>query len=115
MRTCPTCQDGCATAVPPLAKGCIIIHKYAVSPPVFPVMTTTDSIRVDRPITNSRLFAHTRWDAVPALASLFHLLYFYLLFYLYPRTSLWIRLILGFIYSLMMNANINGIGHNFIH
>ena len=24
-------------------------------------------------------------------------------------------LVLGFIYSLMMNANINGIGHNFIH
>jgi len=24
-------------------------------------------------------------------------------------------LILGFIYSLMVNANINGVGHNFIH
>jgi fatty acid desaturase len=74
-----------------------------------------DTIRVDRPTTDSRLFAHTRWDAVPALAALFHLFYFLALFYLYPRTPLWIMLILGFVYSLMINANINGIGHNFIH
>jgi fatty acid desaturase len=78
-------------------------------------MTSADAIRVDRPTTNSRLFAQTRWDALPALAGLFHLFYFVALFYLYPRTPLWIMLILGFIYSLMINANINGVGHNFIH
>jgi len=37
------------------------------------------------------------------------------LFFLYPRAPLWVMLILGFIYSLMVNANINGVGHNFIH
>jgi fatty acid desaturase len=78
-------------------------------------MATADTIRVDRPTTNSRLFAHTRWDVIPALAGLFHLAYFLALFYLYPRTPLWIMLILGFVYSLMINANINGVGHNFIH
>src|SRR4051794_39505620 len=78
-------------------------------------MTTADAIRVERPTTNSRLFAHTRWDAVPVMAALFHLSYFYALLYLYPRAPLWIMLSLGFIYALMMNANINGIGHNFIH
>jgi fatty acid desaturase len=78
-------------------------------------MTSADAIRVDRPTTNSWLFAHTRWDAVPALAGLFHLAYFFALFYLFPRTPLWIMLILGLLYSLMINANINGIGHNFIH
>src|SRR4051794_33353883 len=78
-------------------------------------MTTADAIRVERPTTNSRLFAHTRWDAVPVMAALFHLTYFYALLCLYPRAPLWIMLILGFGYSLMMNANINGIGHNFIH
>jgi fatty acid desaturase len=78
-------------------------------------MTSADAIRVDRPTTNSRLFAHTRWDVLPALAGLFHLFYFFALFYLYPRTPLWIMLILGFVYSLMINANINGVGHNFIH
>src|SRR5260370_25654776 len=76
---------------------------------------TTDSIRVERPATNSKLFAHTRWDAIPAAAGLFHLAYFLGLFFLYPHASLWVILILGFVYSLMVTANINGIGHNFIH
>src|SRR2546430_14080019 len=74
-----------------------------------------DPIRVERVTTASRIFAHTRWDALPALAGLFHLAYFFALFFLYPRTPLWVMLILGFIYSLMINANINGVGHNFIH
>src|SRR5205809_5482455 len=74
-----------------------------------------NAIRIERPTTNSKLFAHTRWDAVPAAAGLFHLAYFLGLFFLYPRAPLWVMLILGFIYSLMVNANINGVGHNFIH
>ena len=74
-----------------------------------------DAIRVERPATTSRLFAYTRWDAVPAAAGLFHLAYFLGLFFLYPHAPLWVMLILGFIYSLMVNANINGVGHNFIH
>src|SRR5260370_24431295 len=74
-----------------------------------------DTIRIDRPATNSRLFAHTRWDAVPAAAGLFHLAYFLGLFFLYPHAPLWVMLILGFLYSLMVNANINGVRHNFIH
>jgi fatty acid desaturase len=78
-------------------------------------MTTADAIRVERPTTDSKVFAHTRWDAVPALAGMFHLAYFFALFLLYPRTPLWIMLILGFIYALMVNANINGLAHNFVH
>ena len=74
-----------------------------------------DVIRTERPATNSRFFAHTRWDAVPTTAGLFHLAYFLGLFFLYPHAPLWVMLILGFTYSLMVNANINGIGHNFIH
>src|SRR5213082_2862967 len=76
---------------------------------------TADAIRVERPATNSKIFAHTRWDAIPAAAGLFHLAYFLALFFLYARAPLWVMLILGFVYSLMVNANINGIGHNFIH
>ena len=76
---------------------------------------TSDPIVVERPKTDSKLFAHTRWDIVPTFAGLFHLAYFFALFFLYPRTPLWIMLILGFVYSLMINANINGVGHNFIH
>ncbi len=74
-----------------------------------------DPIRVDRVTTNSKLFAHTRWDALPVLAGLFHLSYFLALFFLFPHTPLWIMLILGFVYALMVNANINGVSHNFIH
>jgi len=75
----------------------------------------TDAIRVDRATTSSKLFAHTRWDAIPTLAGLFHLVYFLGLFFLFPHAPLWVMLVLGFIYSLMVNANINGVGHNFIH
>src|SRR5215217_4995578 len=75
----------------------------------------TELIRIERPATNSRLFLHTRWDAIPALAGVFHLAYFIGLFFLYSHAPLWTMLILGFVYSLMVNANINGVGHNFIH
>ena len=74
-----------------------------------------DAIRIERPTTNSKLFAHTRWDAVPAAAGLFHLAYLFGLYFLFPHAPLWVMLILGFVYSLMVNANINGVGHNFIH
>jgi len=74
-----------------------------------------DAIRIERPTTNSKLFSHTRWDAVPAGAGLFHLAYLFGLYFLFPYALLWVMLILGFIYSLMVNANINGVGHNFIH
>src|SRR4029077_492020 len=58
--------------------------KVGYSPAQLPAMTTADIIRVDRPTTSSKLFAHTRWDAIPVLASLFHLGYFLGLFFLYP-------------------------------
>ena len=69
-----------------------------------------DAIRIERPTTNSKLFSHTRWDAVPAGAGLFHLAYLFGLYFLFPYALLWVMLILGFIYSLMVNANINGVG-----
>jgi fatty acid desaturase len=74
-----------------------------------------EAIRTERVTTDSKIFAFTRWDAIPAAAGLFHTAYFFALFFLYPRTPLWLMLILGFVYSLMINANINGVAHNFIH
>jgi hypothetical protein len=76
---------------------------------------STEAIRIERPSTSSTLFAHTRWDALPVAAGLFHLAYLLGLYFLFPRAPLWVMLILGLIYSLMVNANINGVGHNFIH
>jgi fatty acid desaturase len=78
-------------------------------------MTSPDAIRVDRLTTDSKLFAHTRWDILPALAGLFHFSYLFGLYFLFPYAPLWVMLILGFLYSLMINANVNGVSHNFIH
>jgi fatty acid desaturase len=65
--------------------------------------------------TSSRLFAYTRWDAVPVVAAISHCLYFFALFWLFSRVPLWVMLPLGFIYSVSISWNINGISHNFIH
>ena len=78
-------------------------------------MTAADVIRIERPTTDSKIFANTRWDLVPTLAGFFHLAFFLAMFFLYPRTPLWVMLIMGFVYALMINANINGVSHNFIH
>src|SRR5436190_17235341 len=42
--------------------------------------------------TSSRLFAYTRWDAVPVLAAISHCLYFFALFWLFSRAPLWVIL-----------------------
>jgi fatty acid desaturase len=78
-------------------------------------MTSADIISVERPVTSSKIFAHTRWDFVPTLAGLFHLACFFAMYFLFPYTSLWIMIPIGFLYALMINANINGVSHNFIH
>jgi fatty acid desaturase len=74
-----------------------------------------ETIRVEDVKTDSRLFAYTRWDAIPVAFGVLHCVYFFALFYLFPRAPLWVMLILGFIYSVSISWNINGISHNFIH
>src|SRR5205823_10647236 len=41
----------------------------------------------ERRLTDSRIFAHTRWDAIPVVAALLHCAYFFLMFYLFPRPT----------------------------
>jgi len=77
--------------------------------------SSSESVAIERPKTNSRIFAHTRWDIIPVAAAVLHCLYFFGMFYLFPRVPLWVMLILGFIYSVSISWNINGISHNFIH
>jgi fatty acid desaturase len=77
--------------------------------------SASEFVVIERPTTNSRIFAHTRWDAIPVAAALLHCAYFFGMFYLFPRVPLWVMLILGFIYSVSISWNINGISHNFIH
>lgn len=76
---------------------------------------SAEPLRIEDVKTDSRIFAYTRWDAIPVALGLAHFAYFWLLFYLFPRTPLWVMLILGFIYSVSISWNINGISHNFIH
>src|SRR6266576_2142057 len=76
---------------------------------------SNESVVFERLRTNSKLFAHTRWDAIPVAAALLHCAYFFGMFYLFPRVPLWVMLILGFTYSVSISWNINGISHNFIH
>src|SRR5437868_8312024 len=78
-------------------------------------MNAAETIHIERPTTDSKIFAHTRWDIVPVLAGLFHFSYFLAMYFLFPFTPLWVMLIMGFVYALMINANINGVAHNFIH
>jgi fatty acid desaturase len=75
----------------------------------------TEPIRIDLPKTDSKLFAHTCWDAIPVFFGALHFAYFCALFWLFPRTPLWILLPLGLLYSVSISWNINGIAHNFIH
>ena len=75
----------------------------------------TGDVATERLTTDSRIFATTRWDAVPVLAGLAHCAFFFGMFYLFPRVPLWLMLILEFIYSISISWNINGISHNFIH
>src|SRR5256885_7805386 len=75
----------------------------------------TGDVATERLTTDSRIFAFTRWDAVPVSAGLAHCAFFFGMFYLFPRVPLWLMLILGFIYSISISWNVNGISHNFIH
>src|SRR5881396_3056646 len=77
--------------------------------------SSSDVVAIERPKTNSSIFAHTRWDIIPFAAGVLHCGYFFGTFYLFPRVPLWVMLILGFIYSVSISWNINGISHNFIH
>ena len=79
------------------------------------VQSKHKDVAAERLQTDSRIFAFTRWDIIPVAAALLHCTYFFGIFLLFPILPLWAMLILGFIYSLSISWNINGISHNFIH
>ena len=84
-----------------------------------PIRSTAASkskdVASERLQTDSKLFSYTRWDIVPVAAALLHCAYFFGMFLLFPILPLSVMLILGFIYSVSISWNINGISHNFIH
>jgi fatty acid desaturase len=74
-----------------------------------------DHVKVDLRSTDSRLFAYTRWDAIPVLCGVLHFAYFLGLFLIFPHVPIWVMCILLFLYAVSISWNINGISHNFIH
>jgi hypothetical protein len=46
------------------------------APQEFNVMNSS-AVVIESPKTDSRIFAHTRWDALPVLAAIFHCVYFF--------------------------------------
>src|SRR5437763_14250093 len=78
-------------------------------------MNAAETINIERPTTDSKIFAYTRWDIVPAFAGLFHFFYLLAMYFLFPFTPLWVTMIMGFVYGPMIKANIQCVSHNFIH
>jgi fatty acid desaturase len=65
--------------------------------------------------TQSKFWAHSRWDIVPALAGVAHFAYVLFLFFAFPHLSWWALIPLGLIFSVSISWNINGVSHNFLH
>jgi fatty acid desaturase len=62
-----------------------------------------------------KIFAHSKWDAIPVVCGIAHAAYLAFLFVIFPYAPWWVLLPLGFGYSVSISWNINGIAHNFIH
>ncbi len=54
--------------------------------------------------TDSRVFAHTRWDALPAPGGFANLAYVFFLLWAFPRLPWWALVPLGLIYSLSITC-----------
>jgi fatty acid desaturase len=63
----------------------------------------------------NKIFAYSPWDVVPVTCGVLHMVYLGALFVFFNRLPLWALLPLGFVYSVSISWNINGIAHNFIH
>jgi fatty acid desaturase len=62
-----------------------------------------------------RILAHSFKDWIPVTCAVAHAAYVVAMFVVFPSVPLWAMLILGFVYSVSISWNINGIAHNFIH
>jgi len=70
---------------------------------------------MNREHTGSRIFAHTRMDAIPVLAGVAHLLFDVYLIVGFNSRPLGVSVLLGCLYAVSISWNINGVSHNFIH
>src|SRR5439155_11485968 len=52
---------------------------------------------------------------IPVICALAHTAYLGFIFAIFPHTPWWALIAMGFVYSVSISWNINGIAHNFIH
>lgn len=62
-----------------------------------------------------KIFAHSKWDIVPVLAAIAHLVFNLYLIIGFEGRPLWMSAVLGVLYAVSISWNINSISHNFIH
>ena len=62
-----------------------------------------------------KIFAHSKTDAIPVLAGLFHCACLVGMFFAFPHLPWWAVVVCGLLYSVSISWNINGISHNFLH
>jgi fatty acid desaturase len=74
-----------------------------------------DSKSITGTYTNSSIFAHSRWDAVPVFFGFVHAGFIVFMFVYFSQLPWWLLLACGVIYAYSISWNINGIAHNFIH
>lgn len=65
--------------------------------------------------TDSKIFAHCRWDIVPVFFAFVHAAYILFMFVYFNRMPWWLNVAAGIVYAYSISWNINSIAHNFIH
>ena len=62
-----------------------------------------------------KILAHKTADWIPVTCALAHAAYLVTMYLVFRHTSCWVLAVMGFVYSVSISWNINGIAHNFIH
>src|SRR5947209_11710557 len=68
------------------------LNRFAMPLTLEPPNERPTAIASERLRTSSRLFAFTRWDAIPVLAGILHCAYFFAVPWLFTRVPFWVML-----------------------
>lgn len=62
-----------------------------------------------------KILAHDKADGIPVICGIAHCAYVVIMFAVFSHLPWWVMGVMGFVYSVSISWNINGIAHNFIH
>jgi len=62
-----------------------------------------------------KILAYKKADWIPVICAVAHAAYLVTMFAVFPYAPWWVLAVMGFVYSVSISWNINGIAHNFIH